>query len=195
MRLRVFVRNKALLELLERTPRGLFGLPEHTKKSLPGPTNPETLALMIDSLNLNTQLIVLEVGTGCGYQSALIAPLVRRLYTLESHPATLKAAQERFKILGLTNITTLPGKSDRGWPPQAPFDRILLMGALPEPPPALLKQLKPGGVMVAPLEKKTHQSLIRLTRPAKKTRAKASNTQSDTQIEEISTDIQFPPLF
>jgi len=93
----------------------------------------------------------LEIGTGSGYQAAVLSPLCRRVYTVERHKPLLKQAEQRFQQLGLHNITTKHGDGYKGWPQQAPFDRILLAAAPPSIPPTLIEQLKPNGVLIAPV--------------------------------------------
>jgi protein-L-isoaspartate(D-aspartate) O-methyltransferase len=116
---------------------------------------------MTENLNLDERHKVLEVGTGSGYQAAVLSHLCRRLYTVERWRELQKAAERRFARLGITNITTIIGDGWLGWPPQAPFDRIIVTAAAREPPPKLLEQLKVGGRMIIPLgEDRDAQSLV-----------------------------------
>jgi protein-L-isoaspartate(D-aspartate) O-methyltransferase len=94
---------------------------------------------------------VLELGTGSGYQAAILSPLCRMVYTVERHKPLLAQAEERFKNLRLTNIVTRHADGLKGWPEGAPFDRILLSAAVSEVPQILIDQLKPAGILVAPI--------------------------------------------
>jgi protein-L-isoaspartate(D-aspartate) O-methyltransferase len=96
---------------------------------------------------------VLEIGTGSGYQAAVLAGLCRFVYTVERHRPLLAEAQARFKRLKLHNVVVRHGDGLKGWPEQAPFDRILLSACVPDVPEILIEQLKPGGIIVAPLGK------------------------------------------
>jgi len=106
---------------------------------------------------------VLEIGTGSGYQTAVLSRLCRRVYTVERYRSLLRDAERRFEALGLMNVTTRHGDGYRGWPETAPFDRILLTAAPPEIPAALLSQLKEGGILVAPVGTESNwQRLVRI---------------------------------
>ena len=108
---------------------------------------------MTEHLDLDERHKVLEIGTGSGYQAAVLSHLCRRIYTVERWRELQKAADRRFAKLGITNVTTIIGDGWLGWPPQAPFDRIIVTAAAPEAPPALIDQLKMGGRMIIPLGK------------------------------------------
>lgn len=114
-------------------------------------SQPSLVAMMTDLLGLDDMMKVLEVGTGSGYQSAILAKLCRRLYTIERHAALLAAAEQRFDQLKLRNITTKVGDGSTGWPEQGTFDRIMVTAAAPAPPDALLEQLAVGGRMIIPI--------------------------------------------
>jgi protein-L-isoaspartate(D-aspartate) O-methyltransferase len=106
---------------------------------------------------------VLEVGTGSGYQAMILSHLARRVYTIERHKPLLEIAEERFRALGAKNITARLGDGTKGWPEAAPFDRMIVTAAAKEIPAALLDQLAPGGVMVAPVGSPSDvQILLRL---------------------------------
>ncbi|MBI2978615.1 MAG: methyltransferase domain-containing protein, partial [Rhodospirillales bacterium] len=92
-------------------------------------SQPTVVGRMTQALEVGPRMKVLEIGTGSGYQAAVLARLCRRPYTIERHPPLLKAAEERFRRLGLVNVTTLVGDGTRGWPEQAPFDRIMVTAA------------------------------------------------------------------
>ena len=107
----------------------------------------------------------MEVGTGSGYQAAVLSHLARRVYTVDRHKRLVREAQDVFDQLGLNNITAFPADGSHGLPDQAPFDRILLTAAAEDPPGPLLRQLRVGGIMVLPVgQSDAVQSLIRVTR-------------------------------
>jgi protein-L-isoaspartate(D-aspartate) O-methyltransferase len=169
------IRDMRVLEAIERTPRelfleGPFLNQAYADQALPiscGQTisQPFVVAYMTDRLKVDSRHKVLEVGTGSGYQAAILSPLCRRVYTIERYRTLAKAAGERFKALGLSNITQMVGDGMKGWPKQAPFDRIIVTAAAKDIPEALFNQLAIGGVMVLPLEEKPGaQKLWRVTR-------------------------------
>ncbi|MGE0213760.1 MAG: protein-L-isoaspartate O-methyltransferase, partial [Parvibaculaceae bacterium] len=107
-------------------------------------------------------------GTGSGYQTAILSKLCRRVYTIERYRTLLRAAEERFRELRLANITTLAGDGMKGWPAQAPFERIIVTAAAKEIPEALLEQLAVGGIMIIPVDvSDDRQELKRVTRDEK----------------------------
>ncbi len=165
------VTDPAVLASIERTPRDLF-TPDLFKErswedsALPiacGQTisQPYIVGLMTQALTLEPRARVLEIGTGSGYQTAVLARLSRLVYTVERYRTLLREAEARFNRLELTNVITKFGDGMLGWPEQAPFDRILVTAAAPEEPRDLLKQLKPSGVLVAPIGKGPVQKLCR----------------------------------
>ncbi len=128
-------------------------------------SQPTVVGRMTQALDVGPRMKVLEIGTGSGYQAAVLARLCRRLYTIERHAPLLKAAEERLRRLGLVNVTTLAGDGTRGWPEQAPFDRIIVTAAAADVPPILLGQLADGGVMVIPVGlNENDQSLLKVRR-------------------------------
>jgi len=155
------ITDARVLSALERTPREVFvgEAFEHAaydNSALPiacGQTisQPYVVALSTLALELAPGHRVLEIGTGSGYQAAVLSQLCRRVYTIERHRSLHLEAERRFKALRIENIATKLGDGFKGWPEQAPFDRILLTAAVPEVPPALIEQLKPGGILVAPI--------------------------------------------
>ena len=155
------IRDKVVLQALLRVPRHLFVEPgflsrAYSDSALPIKENqtisqPYIVALMTQSAMLNADDRVLEIGTGSAYQAAVLARLCRRLYSIERHPALLKDAEDRFKKLGLVNITTQPGDGSLGWPEQAPFERIMVTAAAADVPETLLGQLGEGGIMIVPV--------------------------------------------
>ena len=155
------ITDARVLAALERTPRELFVPPDlrdqaYENTALPigkGQTisQPIVVATMTQQLKVGERMRVLEVGTGSGYQAAVLARLCRWVYTIERHRELLTEAEERFKELKLDNISTRWGDGCKGWPEQAPFDRIIVTAAAAEVPQALFDQLKDGGLMVAPV--------------------------------------------
>jgi protein-L-isoaspartate(D-aspartate) O-methyltransferase len=165
------VTEPAVLAAIERTPRDLF-TPDLFKErswedsALPiacGQTisQPFIVGLMTQALTLEPRARVLEIGTGSGYQTAVLSRLSRLVYTVERYRTLKREAEARFKAMDLTNIITKFGDGGQGWPEQAPFDRIMVTAAAPSEPKALLKQLKLSGVLVAPVGKGPLQRLIR----------------------------------
>ena len=163
------ITDAKVLSAIERTPREVFvDVPfEHAaydNTALPiacGQTisQPFVVAYATQALELGPAMRVLEIGTGSGYQAAVLSPLCRRVYTIERHRPLLREAEARFKALKLENIVTKHGDGLKGWPEQAPFDRILLSAAVAEVPPILIEQLKPGGILVAPVGPRPNSGL------------------------------------
>lgn len=114
-------------------------------------SQPFIVAYMTQKLGVEPENNVLEIGTGSGYQAAVLCHLCRHVYTIERYKELQKGASKQFKKLGIKNVTTIIGDGWLGWPPQAPFDRIIVTAAAPEVPDALLEQLKVGGRMILPL--------------------------------------------
>lgn len=128
-------------------------------------SQPLVVGLMTQALEISDRQKVLEVGTGSGYQAAILAKLARRVYTVERHRDLLVEAERRFKALNLHNITTMVGDGYKGWPAQAPFERILVTAAARIVPPDLVAQLSDeGGIMVIPVGDVagTNQEVIRV---------------------------------
>ena len=155
--------DQRVLSAVERTPREAFvdepfESSAYANTALPiacGQTisQPYIVAYCAEQLDVQPNHRVLEIGTGSGYQAAVLAQLCRMVYTIERHKPLLRQAEERFKALKLHNIVTRHGDGYQGWPEQAPFDRILLTAAVPEVPQILIEQLKPGGILIAPVGK------------------------------------------
>jgi len=160
------------MEKIDRGPfiRGYFAQRAYEDMPLPiacGQTisQPSVVGLMTQALRISARDKVLEVGTGSGYQAAILSQLARRVYTVDRHKRLVAEASEIFQALDLTNITAVTGDGSFGLPDQAPFDRILVTAAAEDPPGPLLAQLKIGGIMVLPVgQSDTVQSLIRVTR-------------------------------
>jgi protein-L-isoaspartate(D-aspartate) O-methyltransferase len=155
------ITDAKVLSAIERTPREAFVAEpfEHAaydNSALPiacGQTisQPYVVAVSTAALELDEKMRVLEIGTGSGYQAAVLSRLCRRVYSVERHWSLHVEANQRFKALRIDNVTTRYGDGFDGWPQQAPFDRILFTAAVPEVPPSVIEQLKPGGILVAPV--------------------------------------------
>jgi len=152
--------------------RGVFAPRAYEDMPLPiscGQTisQPSVVGLMTQALNPQPRDKVLEVGTGSGYQAAILSLLCRRVYTVDRHRALVDAARAVLSDLGLANITAFAADGSFGWPDQAPFDRILVTAAAEDAPGPLLAQLKIGGIMVVPVGQSDKvQTLIKVTRLA-----------------------------
>src|SRR5438094_2444339 len=168
------IRDRRVLAVMARVPREWF-LPPHLHaeayEDTPLPigsgqtiSQPYIVALMTAALAPRRRDRVLEIGTGSGYQAAILAHLARRVYTIERRPDLLVEAEERFRRLGLTNIVTRLGDGAAGWPEEAPFDGILVGAAAPRIPEPLTTQLAPGGRLVIPIGDLASQELVILER-------------------------------
>ena len=130
-------------------------------------SQPYVVAAMTQALELTDRDKVLEIGTGCGYQCAVLAHLCRRVYTIERHKALLKEAEQRFDTLKLRNVTAIAADGMKGWPringiDQAPFDKIIVTAAArAKPPQELIAQIKVGGIMIIPVGEAGAQTLKR----------------------------------
>jgi protein-L-isoaspartate(D-aspartate) O-methyltransferase len=114
-------------------------------------SQPLIVALMTDVLSLDQSSVVLEVGTGSGYQAAVVAALAHQIYTIEIIPELARSAADQLRQLGHTNVMVRVGDGYFGWPDAAPFDGIIVTAAVSHIPPPLLQQLKPNGRMVIPV--------------------------------------------
>jgi protein-L-isoaspartate(D-aspartate) O-methyltransferase len=169
------ITDTRVLSALETTPREAFlpamfadkayediALPIEAGQTISQPT---VVAWMSAALSLHDRARVLEIGTGSGYQTAILSQLSRRVYSMERHRVLLQRAQARFEALDLSNITTRVGDGTLGWPEAAPYDRILVTAAAAQVPAALLDQLAPEGVMVIPVgSASSEQILLRIAR-------------------------------
>lgn len=178
------------MEGVDRGPfvRGLFAERAYEDTPLPiscGQTisQPSVVGLMSQALQVTARDKVLEVGTGSGYQAAILSKLARRVYTVDRHKRLVQEASQIFKELDLANITAITGDGSFGLPDQAPFDRILVTAAAEDPPGPLLAQLKMGGIMVVPVgQSDAVQSLIRVRK-----------TEDGFEYDELRT-VRFVPL-
>ncbi len=187
------ITDTRVLSAIEAVPRELFvsaqfadrayddtALPIEKDQTISQPT---VVAHMTQALQLEERHMVLEVGTGSGYQSAILSKLARRVHTIERHKELYALAGERFERLQLRNITAHLGDGSKGWPHAAPYERIMVTAAAEEMPELLLDQLAEGGVMVMPYGGGANaQKLLRLRK-------------KDGQLEqEAFMDVRFVPL-
>jgi protein-L-isoaspartate(D-aspartate) O-methyltransferase len=169
------VTDARVLTAMERIDRGAFvkGLfAERAYEDMPLPiacgqtiSQPSVVALMTQALAVTPRDHVLEVGTGSGYQAAILSQLARRVYTVDRHRRLVREAQALFQAMDLANITAFVADGSFGLPDQAPFERIIVTAAAEDPPGPLLAQLKIGGIMVLPVgQSDAVQHLIKVTR-------------------------------
>jgi protein-L-isoaspartate(D-aspartate) O-methyltransferase len=169
------IANLAVLDRIRNVPRHIFvdealGSRAYEDTALPigyGQTisQPYIVARMTEALlEGGAAENILEVGTGCGYQTAVLAPLVTRVYTIERIEPLLVRARERLKELGIRNVRFRHGDGTLGWKAHAPFDGILVAAAPLTVPEALVKQLRVGGRLLVPIGPEGEQELVRLTR-------------------------------
>ncbi len=169
------VSDATVLSAIERVPREQFVPAQFQDQAydniaLPigeGQTisQPLIVGLMTQALEVGERMRVLEIGTGSGYQAAVLSQLCRRVYTIERHRSLLKETTQRLARLGIHNVTAIVGDGARGWPEQAPFERIIVTAAAKVAPPALEDQLAVGGIMVIPIGKRSwSQKIVRLRR-------------------------------
>ena len=168
------ITDSAVLSAMEKVPREDFvptALRQHAYEnaSLPLPmdqtiSQPYVVARMTSALALAGRERVLEIGTGSGYQAAILTLLCRRVYTVERLRPLLVEAENRIRALRISNITFRLGDGSLGWPETAPFDRIILTCGCTKVPDALLNQLKIGGILVAPVGDGRDQQLVVITR-------------------------------
>ena len=169
------VTDKRVLHAMELIPRdpfatGAFQDRAYEDTALPissGQTlsQPSIVAKMTQALNPGPRDKVLEIGTGTGFQAAVLSQLARRVYTVERFSKLAKSANETLNNLGLVNVTVITADGSMGLPNQAPFDRIILTAAAEDPPANLLAQLKTNGIMVLPVgQSSTVQTLIKITK-------------------------------
>lgn len=168
------ISDRNVLSAIERIPREVF-VPEpfreraYDNTALPisqGQTisQPFVVAFMTQELQLGDRMKVLEIGTGSGYQAAILSRLCRRVYTIERYRSLLQEANQRFEQLRLYNITTRLGDGNKGWPEQAPFERIMVTAGAETVPQALAEQLADGGIMLVPVGPREEQQIVRVRR-------------------------------
>ena len=167
--------DKQVLDAMERVDRknfvnGVFSEKAYEDTPLPiacGQTisQPTVVGLMTQALQVTSRHKVLEVGTGSGYQAAILSLLARRVYTIERHSLLVNNATKVFRNLNISNITTILSDGGHGLEQQAPFDRIIVTAASDDPPAPLLSQLKIGGIMIIPVGQSDNmQKLIKIAK-------------------------------
>jgi len=169
------VTNTRVLAAMEKVDRGAFvrgHFADRAYDDMPLPiasgqtiSQPSVVGMMTQALDVQPRDKVLEVGTGSGYQAAILSHLARRVYTIDRHRNLVREAERLVHELGLSNVTVMSGDGCFGIPEQAPFDRIIVTAAAEDPPGPLMAQLKIGGTMVVPVgQSDSVQSLIKVTR-------------------------------
>ena len=175
IRLIMSLRNSGItdtdvLSAMERVPRELFvpaAMQDQAYEDIALPiglgqtiSQPLVVATMTQALEITDRDKILEIGTGCGYQAAILARLCRRVYTIERHKPLFELAQKHFDELKTRNLTAICGDGMRGWPEQAPFDKIICTAAaFQKPPDAFFDQIKIGGIMIVPVGDEVMQTL------------------------------------
>ena len=185
------VKDKRVLEVMRKVPRHLFVDPDsmdtaYEDNAMPiqcGQTisQPYIVALMTELLELKTAFKVLEIGTGCGYQTAVLAEMVEEVYTVEIIPELAESVSRRFQEFGYQNIHNRYGNGYYGWEKYAPYDRIIVTAAPKKLPNRLIKQLTEDGLMILPIGD-YHQDLVRIHK-----------TESGIESENIS-GVRFVPM-
>ena len=196
---RLGIRDNAVLKAMETTPREAFiadSLRHHAYENVSLPishgqtiSQPYIVALMTSSLKLSGRERILEIGTGSGYQAAVLSQLARRVYTIERFRPLLVEAERRLKMHHYTNITTKLGDGSHGWAEIAPFDRIIVTCCAPEIPLELLAQLKDDGIMVLPVGNQDGEQKLK-----KVTWSKGGSKDRSAPVVEDMIDVRFVPL-
>jgi protein-L-isoaspartate(D-aspartate) O-methyltransferase len=186
------IRSPDVLRVMRATPRHLFvpaGVRSMAYADHPLPigygatiSQPYIVAFMTELLAPNRTQRVLEIGTGSGYQAAILAQLAAKVYTVEIVPELARAAAKTLRELGYSNVTARQGDGYKGWPEEAPFDGIIVTAAPPEVPQALIAQLCKGGRLVAPVGS-TWQELTLIEKKA-----------DGTMIRRFAGDVSFVPM-
>ncbi len=176
------IKDKRILAVMSHVPRELFVPPELRNLAYddtPLPigqdqtiSQPLIIAIMTEALELKGEEKVLEIGTGSGYQAAILAELARRVITVERLPALAESAKKVLASLGYINVEVHRARETLGWPKEAPYAAIMVTAAAPEVPADLLAQLATGGRMVIPVGSRYTQDLYKITRGKKKNRIK-----------------------
>lgn len=186
------IKDKRVLDAMRQVPRHLF-MPEDMRglAYCDGPlpighgqtiSQPYIVALMTELLELHGQEKVLEIGTGSGYQAAILSRLAREVYTIERHAALAQQAEKVLAQLGYDNVMIIVSDGTLGWPEHAPYEAIIVTAAAPDVPQPLLDQLADGGRLVAPVGSRWSQSLVKVKR------------QGDLLTRERLTPVAFVPL-
>lgn len=186
------IRDERVLKAMKKVPRHLFvdesiqykayddvALPIDEGQTI---SQPYMVAIMTELLELKGSEKVLEIGTGSGYQTAILAELSKEVYTIDRFAILVEKAENRFRLLGYKNIHTRVGDGTLGWKEGAPFDRIMVTAATPEIPEPIMEQLSPEGITVVPVGERFSQQLIKVKK------------SKDRILEERHTPCVFVPL-
>lgn len=186
------IRDKRVLDAMRQVPRHLF-IPEDMRglAYCDGPlpighgqtiSQPYIVALMTELLELTGQEKVLEIGTGSGYQAAILSRLVHQVYSIERHDVLAQQAEKVLAQLGYDNVVVRVGDGTLGWPEHSPYEAIIVTAAAPDVPQPLVDQLADGGRLVAPVGSRWSQALVKVKR------------QGDLLVRERLTAVAFVPL-
>lgn len=186
------IRDKRVLDAMRQVPRHLF-IPEDMRHLAycDGPlpighgqtiSQPYIVALMTELLELTGQEKVLEIGTGSGYQAAILSRLVPQVYSIERHAALARQAKKVLAQLGYDNVMVIVSDGTLGWPEHSPYEAIIITAAAPDIPQPLIDQLADGGRLVAPVGTRWSQSLVKVKR------------QGGSLMREQLTPVAFVPL-
>jgi protein-L-isoaspartate(D-aspartate) O-methyltransferase len=190
---RAGISDQRVVSAIESVPREMFVPAEshadaYAERALPIDcgqtiTAPVVVGIMTAALDVSDRDRVLEVGTGTGYQTAILSKLARRVYTVDRFRTLVSAAESRFRTLRLANVTTLVGDGMKGWPEQAPFDKIVVTAAAEDVPQPILRQVRVGGVIVMPVG--PPEGIQKLTRMER---------TEDGFDERVLAEVRFVPL-
>jgi len=172
---RAGIGNAQVLGAIEKTPRERFvpaAFEDQAYENIALPighgqtvSQPHVVALMTEALMPDARCLAVEIGTGSGYQTAVLARLFRRVFSIERHRGLLRAAEDRFAALRLTNIVCRVGDGGKGWPEQLPYQRVIVTAAAAEIPTPLADGLAPGGILIVPIgAEHQDQKLLRIRR-------------------------------
>jgi protein-L-isoaspartate(D-aspartate) O-methyltransferase len=166
------IKDENVLRAMKKVPRHLFvdeSIQDRAYEDMALPisegqtiSQPYMVAVMTELLGLQGTEKVLEVGTGSGYQAAILSELSKEVYTIERFEKLAQEAEKRFRILGYSNIYVKTGDGTLGWPEEAPFERIIITAGTPMVPDPLMQQLAQGGIIVAPVGERFSQQLIKV---------------------------------
>lgn len=178
------IKSEKVLDAFRKVPRHIFVRNEDDEYAyVDGPlpigygqtiSQPYIVALMTEALELQQTHRVLEIGTGSGYQTAILTHLAHRVYSIEKVPELAEAAEKKLKSLGFDNVFIKVGDGTKGWKENSPYDAIIVTAASPQIPPSLWEQLAPEGRMVIPVGDRFFQTLIQLKKTAQGERIKKS---------------------
>jgi protein-L-isoaspartate(D-aspartate) O-methyltransferase len=188
------ITDNGALSAIERVPRETFVPPSfhdqaYENQALPighGQTisQPSVVGYMTQALTLEPRSKVLEIGTGCGYQAAVLSRICRRIYTIERYRELMRAAEERFRSLRINNVVTRWGDGMKGWPEQAPFDRMILTAGTAEVPGVLFDKMADTAILIAPVGRSSGEQTLRRWR----------RTDGGAWSEEELWPVRFVPL-